>query len=78
MLHITRIEPGRTYRLRRNWEVRDERTGTIRDHLLKGTPLNVRAVEPDNDRVWVAGLAIPLPLSALSRAVDPADDALGA
>lgn len=62
---ITDIEAGRSYRLVRPFEVRDEQTGTIRNYLLKGTIIHVSKVAIDQDRVWIAGVTAPLPYFAL-------------
>jgi hypothetical protein len=67
----TDIAAGRSYRLKRNFEVRDERTGTLKTYFLKGAVLKVKKVLPEEDQVWVEGSPLPLPLAALQRAVDP-------
>lgn len=65
------LESGRSYRLRRELEVRDEKTGTLKFYFLGGTVVKVRRVIPDEDRVWIEGTTLPVPLIALSRMVDP-------
>lgn len=67
-----RVEPGRTYRLLRPFEVRDEQTGTIKHYLLKGAVLNVKRTAPEQDRVWVEGVSLPLPYLALLRHITEA------
>lgn len=62
---VTEIEAGRSYRLVRPFEVRDEQTGTIRDYLLKGKVIHIRKVATELDRVWVDGVSAPLPYYAL-------------
>jgi hypothetical protein len=64
------IEAGRSYRLRREFEVRDEKTGTLKSRILAGTVLTVKRIDTDEDHAWVEGVAHPLPLNALRRAVD--------
>jgi len=68
---MVNIEVGRSYRLTREWEVRDEKTGTLKSYLLKGQILKVRRVASEEDHVWVEGVSHPLPLSALRRGVAP-------
>jgi hypothetical protein len=65
------IEAGQVYRLRREFELRDEQTGTLKQYFLKGTELKVRKVAVEEERVWVEGVSLPLPLAALRRVVEP-------
>lgn len=65
------IEAGQVYRLRREFELRDEQTGTLKQYFLKGTELKVRKVAEEEERVWVEGVSLPLPLAALRRAIEP-------
>lgn len=67
----THIEAGRSYRLQRDLEVRDEKTGTLRAVLRKGTVVAVRRIDADEDHAFLEGLSVPLRLDALSRMVDP-------
>lgn len=62
---VSSIEAGRSYRLVRNFEVRDEHTGTMKSFLLRGTVIKVKKVAPEQDRAWIEGVAPPLPLGAL-------------
>jgi len=66
------IEPGRSYRLVRDFEVRDEATGTIKSVLRAGTLLLAKKTEPGMDRVWVDKVDMPLPIAALRIHVDQA------
>lgn len=66
-----KLEDGRTYRLRRNFEVREEETGTLRAYFRKGELLVLKRVVPEESRVYVEGTEWPLPLDALAKAVDP-------
>jgi hypothetical protein len=68
---MTAIETGKTYRLRFNFEVRDENTGTMKQYLRKGAELKVKQVSVEQESVWVEGVSLPLPLEALERAVLP-------
>jgi hypothetical protein len=70
-MQFPKIEAGRVYRLRRDFEVRDEKTGTLKDILRKGWELKVKQVKSEEGRVWVEGVALPLPEEPLRRAVDP-------
>lgn len=65
------IESGRSYRLQRELEVRDEKTGTMRAYFLRGTVVTVKRVSTEEDRVWVDGTPAPVPLAALRRMVTP-------
>lgn len=67
------LETGRSYRLRRDLEVRDDRTGSMRHFFLKGTELKVKRLVPEWDQVFVEGAAAPIPLTALTRLVDPVE-----
>lgn len=68
----TKLETGRSYRLLRELEVRDERTGTMKAFFPKGAVLKVRDIATDEDRVFVDGLTLPIPLGAFMRMVEPA------
>ncbi|HLN64805.1 MAG TPA: hypothetical protein VK464_25045 [Symbiobacteriaceae bacterium] len=74
-MHFPTLESGRVYRITRNLEIRDEKTGTLKTHYLKGTELTLRKVAEDEDRVWLEGCAWPVPLSSLRRMVEPAGEA---
>jgi hypothetical protein len=65
------LEPGRAYRLTRQLEVRDEKSGSMKTYYLKGSVLHIKKVAKDEDRVWVEGCALPIPLSALRAMVQP-------
>ena len=67
-----KLEPGRSYRLIRPFEVRDEVTGTIRSILRAHTLVKIKRLDPDADRVWIDAVNLPLPLSALPRHLTPA------
>ncbi len=68
------IEAGRTYRLRRNWEIRDEKTGIMKHFILGGTEVKVKRVVPEEDHVYLEGVPLPVPLAAFERAVDPVQE----
>lgn len=70
---VSRLEPGKTYRLRMDLEVRDEQTGTLRAYLRRGNILTVKKAEPEQERVWVEGISHPIPDIALMRLVDPVE-----
>lgn len=65
------IEAGRSYRLLRELEVRDEKTGTMRAYFLRGTVVKVKRIATEEDRLWVEGTAVPIPMAALQRMVSP-------
>lgn len=65
------LELGKAYRLVRPFEVRDDKTGTIRSILRKETIVQVKRIKPEEDHVWVEGVNLPLPLSALRIHVRP-------
>jgi hypothetical protein len=66
------LEVGGTYRLKREFEVRAEKTGTLKAYFLKGTVLKVKRVDEEEDHVWVEGSSLPLPLQAFRLATEPA------
>lgn len=68
----TKIEAGRSYRFQREVEVRDEKTGTLRAIIRKGTVLAVRRIDAEEDHAFLEGLSLPMRLDALARMVDPA------
>jgi hypothetical protein len=72
MIQPATIEVGGSYRLRREFEVRDEQTGTLKVFYLKGTVLKAKRVSVEEDHVWVEGSSLPLPLRTFQRVVDPA------
>ena len=74
-MHFPMLESGRAYRITRNLEIRDEKTGILKTYYLKGTELTLRKVAEDEDRVWLEGCAWPVPLSSLRRMVVPAGEA---
>lgn len=66
---VTHMEVGRQYRLVRPFEVRDEKTGTMRHYLQKDSLLKVRKVSVEEEHVWVDGIDMPLMLDALRQHV---------
>ena len=62
---------GESYRLLREFEIHDEKTGTPKAFLRKGALVKVRRLDPDDDHVFVEGQSLPLPLGALRRMVEP-------
>lgn len=64
------IQPGHSYKLKRNLEIRDEQTGTMRAFYLGGTVLKVRKVVEEMDEVFVEGQPKPIPLAAFQRMVE--------
>jgi len=63
------LEEGKRYRLQRELEIRDEKTGTLKAFLCKGAVVKVRRLDPDEEHVYIEGQPLPLPLSALRRMV---------
>ncbi len=68
-----KLKAGQAYRLLGNFEIHDERTGTLKGYALKGTILRIKRVAPEQDRAWAEGYAHPFPLSALEQKVMETD-----
>ncbi|MDF2628598.1 MAG: hypothetical protein K0R39_2429 [Symbiobacteriaceae bacterium] len=68
----TNIAAGSKYRLKQDLEIRDEKTGTLRAVLRKGTVVAVKRIEVDEDHAFLEGVGVPLRLDALSRMIVPA------
>jgi hypothetical protein len=64
------FQPGEQYKLRRDFEVRDPVTGTIKYVIRRGQVITIRKVESDVDLLYVEGQQTPLPIAALSIHVD--------
>jgi hypothetical protein len=64
------FQPGEQYKLRRDFEVRDPVTGTIKYVIRRGQVITIRKIESDVDLLYVEGQQIPLPIAALSIHVD--------
>lgn len=67
------IQPGHSYKLKRNLEIREEHTGTMKAFYLGGTVLKVRKVVPEEDQVFVEGQPMHIPLAAFQRMVTEAE-----
>lgn len=65
-----RLKTGSTYRLKRPLEIRDEQSGTLKHFVLGGTVVKVRKLVQEEGRVWLEGIPLPVPISALERMVD--------
>ncbi|HYG59597.1 MAG TPA: hypothetical protein VD902_16155 [Symbiobacteriaceae bacterium] len=68
---MVNIAVGGVYRLRHDWEIRDERSGTMKGFLPQGQEIRVKRIEQDEDHVWVEGISLPLPLGAFRQGVEP-------
>jgi hypothetical protein len=64
------FQAGEQYKLRRDFEVRDYVTGTIKNVIRGGQVITISKVEEEVDRLFVEGETIPLPIGALSMHVD--------
>lgn len=69
---LTKVETGHSYRLRRDFEVRNQ-NGTLKAVLAGGTEVHVLRVEPAEDAVYVEGCDLPIPLEPLEMHVDPVE-----
>jgi hypothetical protein len=67
-------EVGRSYRLVRDFEVRDEKTGTLKHLVRKGEVVKVKKIEADLDRVYLEGVALPAALAAFSMHIQPVSE----
>lgn len=65
-------EVGHSYRLVRDFEVRDEKTGTLKHLIRKGDVVKVKKVEAEMDRVYLEGVPLPAAMAALSMHIQPA------
>jgi hypothetical protein len=66
----TTMEPGKQYRLKRNFEVRTYK-GSLKHQILFDTVVVVKKVDASIDQVWVEGIDLPVPLAAFQNAVTP-------
>lgn len=57
-------EVGRSYRLVRDFEVRDEQTGTLKHFIRKGEVVKVKRIEAEMDRIYLEGVKLPAALAA--------------
>jgi hypothetical protein len=64
------FQAGEKYKLRRDFEVRDYVTGTIKNVIRKGQTITISKVEEAVDRLFIEGQSIPLPIGALALHVD--------
>lgn len=67
---MVHFQAGEQYKLRRDFEVRDYETGTIKSVIRAGQTITISKVEEEVDRLFVEGQPIPLPIGALSMHVD--------
>ncbi|HLO03060.1 MAG TPA: hypothetical protein VK191_08135 [Symbiobacteriaceae bacterium] len=64
------FQAGEQYKLRRDFEVRDYVTGTIKNVIRAGQTITISKVEEEVDRLFIEGQTVPLPIGALSMHVD--------
>lgn len=64
------FQAGEQFKLRRDFEVRDYVTGTIKSVIRAGQIVTISKVEEDVDRLFIEGQTVPLPIGALSLHVD--------
>lgn len=69
---VKELEAGATYRLRRDLEVRDDQTGTLKEFIKKGTIITIKKVAPEEDQVFIEGVKRPVSPDVLAAVVDPA------
>lgn len=67
-------EVGRSYRLVRDFEVRDEQTGTLKHLIRKGDVVKVKKIEDDMDRIYLEGVPLPAALMAFGMHIQPAEE----
>lgn len=67
-------EVGQTYRMIRDYEVRDEKTGTLKHFIRKGEVVKVRKIEPELDRLYLEGVPLPAALAAFGMHITPAGE----
>jgi len=64
-------EVGQSYRLVRDFEVRDEKTGTLRHLIRKGEVVKVKKIDADTDRIYLEGVQVPAAYAALQQHIQP-------
>lgn len=67
-------EVGHSYQLVRDFEVRDEKTGTLKHLVRKGEVVKVKRIEADLDRIYLEGVQLPAALAAFSMHIRPAGE----
>lgn len=67
---MVHFQAGEQYKLRRDFEVRDYVTGTIKNVIRAGQIITISTVEEEVDRLFIEGQQHPLPIGALSLHVD--------
>lgn len=71
---MVKAEVGKSYRLLRDFEVRDEKTGTLKHLIRKGEVVTVVEVDPGMNRVYLEGLSLPAALEAFQVHIQPAEE----
>lgn len=67
------LEVGRSYRLVRDYEVRDEQTGTLKHFIRKGEVVKVKRIEAEMDRIYLEGVKLPAALAAFRVHIQAAE-----
>lgn len=70
---MVKLEVGQSYRLVRDYEIRNEETGTLKHVIRKGEVVKVRKVEAEADHVWLEGVTYPAAYGTLPIHVVPAE-----
>ncbi len=69
-----KAEVGSSYRLVRDYEVRDEKTGTLKHLIRKGEVVKVKKIEAELDRIYLEGVPLPAALAAFQMHIQPAEE----
>lgn len=64
-----KIEAGKAYRLRRDFEIRNEHGTVVKTILKHDQVVQVKKVDAEVDHVWVEGVSLVIPLAAFQNAV---------
>lgn len=70
---MDRLTVGQSYRLVRNFEIHDEKTGTLRHLIRAGEVVKVRKIEEAADRIYLEGIPTPAFYQAFRMHVKPVD-----
>lgn len=70
---VTKLDVGRSYRLVRDYEIHDEKTGTLKYLIRSGEVVKVRKIDEENDHVYFEGVPVPAFYQAFLMHVTPVD-----
>lgn len=71
---MDRLTAGHSYRLVRNFEIHDEKTGTLRHLIRAGDVVKVRKIDEEADRIYLEGVPAPAFYRAFRVHVKPVDE----